>query len=133
MTLIEQQCKVIAAAMPGIVGSITGISEPDQWKDASLWVNILKTYKIMVSTPQILLNALQHGYINLGLNIGLVVFDEAHHAILKHPYNMIMQSFYHPIPPHKASRTNNEGYTRPAILGLTASPIYGRQILKSFE
>lgn len=132
MTLIEQQCKVIASAMPGIVGSITGASEPDQWKDASLWANILKTYKIMVSTPQILLNALQHGYVNLALHIGLVVFDEAHHAVSNHPYNMIMRSFYHPIPLQRGTRARDDDAARPAILGLTASPVYGRQISKAF-
>ena len=61
---------------------------------------------------------------DLGKDIGLLVFDEAHHAIAKHPYNMIMQQFYFTLD----RRTHNSGSNervRPMILGLTASPIYG--------
>ena len=85
----------------------------------------------MVSTPQVLLDALRHGYINLGRDIGLIVFDEAHHAIAKHPYNMIMKSFYHPLPSREDAFT--EDLIRPTILGLTASPIYGGHVEKSFR
>lgn len=131
VTLIDQQRDVIARAIPVRVGSISGAAEPDQWKDASLWAKILKEYRIMVSTPQILLNALHHGYLSLGRDIGLIVFDEAHHAVDKHPYNMIMQAFYHSLPPREDLQSAD--LARPAVLGLTASPIYGGQVQTAFQ
>ncbi|EKM51767.1 uncharacterized protein PHACADRAFT_150441 [Phanerochaete carnosa HHB-10118-sp] len=132
VALIEQQRDVIAAAIPVSVGLISGASAPDQWKDADLWLNILSQHRIVVSTPQILLDALRHGYINLGKHISLLVFDEAHHAMSKHPYNEIMRGFYHPLPPRHGC--DIQAIVRPAILGLTASPIYSASdIAKSFR
>lgn len=61
-----------------------------------------------------------------------MVFDEAHHATGKHPYSMIMKNFYMNLP----SRTNLTGPTdrvRPAVLGLTASPIYGGNVDVAFR
>jgi endoribonuclease Dicer len=131
VALIEQQRDVIASAIPVPVGLISGASAPDQWKDRKLWSGILEKYRIMVSTPQILLDALRHGYIHLGRDISLLVFDEAHHATSKHPYNEIMKAFYHPLPPREDHIT--EEPVRPAVLGLTASPIYGGDIGKAFR
>lgn len=131
VTLIEQQREVIAAAVPVPVGLISGASAPDQWKDVALWTNILAKYRIMVSTPQIFLDALRHGYIVMGRDISLIVFDEAHHATSKHPYNEIMKGFYHPLPPRQGH--NIDDIVRPSILGLTASPIYGGDIGKAFR
>lgn len=125
VALIEQQKAVIASAIPVPVTLISGRSAPDQWKDANLWAKFLTDYRIVVSTPQILLDALRHGYVRLGRDISLLIFDEAHHATSKHPYNEIMKSFYMPLP-------NTSGEVRPAILGLTASPIYGGDIGKAF-
>lgn len=45
-------------------------------------------------------------------DIGLMIFDEAHHCKSDHPYNQLLQDFYHPLDPA----------LRPQILGLTASP-----------
>jgi hypothetical protein len=45
--------------------------------------------------------------------IGLLVFDEAHHCSKDHPYAQIMEDFYH----------TAELEQRPKVLGLTASPI----------
>ena len=86
-----------------------------------------------MSTPQILLDALRHGYVQLGRDISLLVFDEAHHAVYKHPYNEIMRSFYHALPPRQEGV--DQPLVRPAVLGLTASPIYGggHKIEESFR
>ncbi|KIP08582.1 hypothetical protein PHLGIDRAFT_87922, partial [Phlebiopsis gigantea 11061_1 CR5-6] len=131
VTLIEQQKDAIRAVCPGPVGLISGASAPDQWKDAALWSKILSDHRVMVSTPQILLDALRHGYILMGRDISLLVFDEAHHATSKHPYNEIMRGFYHCLPPREGRDLND--ITRPFILGLTASPIYGGNIGKAFR
>lgn len=125
VALIEQQRCAIKSHLSVPVGLITGDAAPDQWKDASLWSRVLKSNRIIVSTPQILLDALSHSYVSLETHISLLVFDEAHHAVSRHPYNEIMNRFYRTIPPSQL--------TRPAILGLTASPIYGGRMQKAFR
>ncbi|EPQ54406.1 P-loop containing nucleoside triphosphate hydrolase protein [Gloeophyllum trabeum ATCC 11539] len=128
VALCEQQRDVIDKALPVSVGIISGSLEPDQWKDPALWRRVLDTHRVMVSTPQVLLDALRHGYINLGKDIGLIVFDEAHHAVDNHPYNRIMKEFYFALP----RRPHGMGM-RPMILGLTASPIYGGHVEQAFR
>ena len=32
--------------------------------------------------------------------VALLIFDEAHHAVKRHPYNLIMQEFYHQVSMH---------------------------------
>lgn len=132
MTLCEQQRTFIAKAIPVGVGFISGASEPDQWKDKALWDRLLATNKVVVSTPQVLLNALRHGYVSMGRDISLVVFDEAHHALGDEPYNQIMKEFYF----HLAPKVQGDGLAaivRPVILGLTASPVYGGNVERAFR
>ena len=83
----------------------------------------------MISTPQVFLDALRHGYISLGRDISLLVFDEAHHAVDNHPYNRIMVEFYFDLP----RRDQHLLEVRPMVLGLTASPIYGGDVRKAFR
>ena len=108
---------------------VSGANEPDQWKNAALWDRVLKTHRIMISTPQVFLDALRHGYISLGRDISLLVFDEAHHAVENHPYNRIMVEFYFDLP----CRESQSVEVRPMVLGLTASPIYGGNVQKAFK
>ncbi|OCH83851.1 P-loop containing nucleoside triphosphate hydrolase protein, partial [Obba rivulosa] len=131
VALVQQQREVIASAIPVSVGIISGACEPNQWKDANLWRKILQTHRIMVTTPQVLLDALHHAYVDLGRDISLLVFDEAHHAVKVHPYNAIMSNFYFDLPQRNASH-GSQDRVRPMILGLTASPIYGGNVDKSF-
>lgn len=121
---MEQQRDVIATQIPVPVGLVSGASDPDQWKNPLLWRKILDSHRVMVTTPQVLLDALRHGYVNLGADISLLIFDEVHHAGKNHPYNAIMQEFYHTLPPRDSSAAS-ENHVRPMILGLTASPIFG--------
>ncbi|KAI0647805.1 P-loop containing nucleoside triphosphate hydrolase protein [Trametes meyenii] len=132
VALVEQQYEVIKTAIPVSVGLVSGASEPNQWKDASLWRKILSTHQIMVTTPQVLLDALHHAYVDLGTDVGLLIFDEAHHATGKHPYNMIMKNFYSSLPP-RTNLTHPEDRVRPVVLGLTASPIYGGNVDVAFR
>ncbi|KAJ3808003.1 hypothetical protein F5876DRAFT_46960 [Lentinula aff. lateritia] len=136
VALCEQQCNVMKGALHVSVGLITGALAPDQWKDANLWKAVLNTHQVMVSTPQILLDALRHGYIIMG-DIGLIIFDEAHHAVNDDPYNRIMQEFYHPLPARDRSladvMSRQRRLERPMIMGLTASPIFGGNVDKSFR
>ncbi|KIK51892.1 hypothetical protein GYMLUDRAFT_251655 [Collybiopsis luxurians FD-317 M1] len=68
-----------------------------------------------------LLDALHHGYILMGVNIDLIIFDEVHHAVGHDPYNRIMREFYHKLPATDLSLT-----------GLTASPVFGGNVDKAF-
>ncbi|KAF9553265.1 P-loop containing nucleoside triphosphate hydrolase protein [Agrocybe pediades] len=131
VALCEQQKNVIKSYLPVSVGIVSGSNEPDQWKDASLWERVLRTHRVMISTPQVFLDALRHGYISLGNDISLLIFDEAHHAVDNHPYNRIMMEFYFALPPR--TEDNSDGPVRPMVLGLTASPIYGGNVIKAFE
>ncbi|KAH9933177.1 P-loop containing nucleoside triphosphate hydrolase protein [Epithele typhae] len=132
VALVEQQYQVIKTAIPVSVGQVSGASEPNQWKDAHLWRQILSSHRIMVTTPQVLLDALHHGYVIMGLDIGLIVFDEAHHAIGKHPYNMIMKNHYHDLP-RRGTIQDPNSLVRPMVLGLTASPTYGSNVEAAFR
>jgi endoribonuclease Dicer len=73
-------------------------------------------------TAQIFLNILRHSFLKMA-SVGLLILDECHHAVKKHPYSLIMQEFYHPAPPEQ----------RPTIFGMTASPVNLKgQALKVF-
>jgi len=122
---------VLEKHIPVSVGIVSGANEPNQWKNAALWERVLQTHRIMVSTPQVILDALRHGYINLGRDISLIIFDEAHHAVDKHPYNRIMKEFYFELPLCHSDQSST--VVRPMILGLTASPIYGGNVDNSFR
>ena len=132
VALCEQQKNVVADHIPVSVGIISGANEPGQWKKAALWERVLQTHRIMISTPQVLLDALRHGYISLGRDISLLVFDEAHHAVDNHPYNRIMMEFYFDLP-RRDQLLQHPFDVRPMVLGLTASPIYGGDVLKAFR
>lgn len=131
--LCEQQRDVIANALPLSVGLISGSLEPDQWKSPNLWKKALASHRIIVTTPQVLLDALRHGYVNLGRDIGLLVFDEAHHAADRHPYNMIMREFYDNCQPRSENNPQDQDDVRPFVLGLTASPIFGGNVRDAFK
>ncbi|KAJ7170731.1 hypothetical protein C8R43DRAFT_1094448 [Mycena crocata] len=133
VALCEQQRLVIQTAIPVSVGLISGSIEPEQWKDAALWRSVLTTHRIMVTTPQVLLDALRHGYISLGKDIGLLIFDEAHHAVDNHPYNRIMLEFYFDCPSRATFPSYQGENAQPMVLGLTASPIYGGNVVSAFR
>lgn len=75
-------------------------------------------------TAQILLNILRHSIIKMD-SIHLLILDECHHAVKKHPYSLVMSEFYHTTPKEK----------RPAVFGMTASPVNlkGRSFLTSLS
>lgn len=70
--------------------------------------------QVLVMTPQMFLNLLQHAYMNMS-DLALLIFDECHHSTKNHPYTLIMNCYYHTIP---------ENATRPKIFGMTASPLF---------
>ncbi|KAH0543885.1 hypothetical protein FGG08_001786 [Glutinoglossum americanum] len=117
VSLCQQQHDVIRSQMPAIeVRFLSGADNVDRWRDQSIWDAVLKNVRVVVSTHQVLYDALMHGFVQLG-KLALLVFDEAHHCVESHPANRIMQDFYHPA----LRRDGKEGV--PHILGISASPI----------
>jgi superfamily II DNA or RNA helicase len=74
--------------------------------------NCLFSLQVLVMTAQILLNILRHSIIKMEA-INLLILDECHHAVKKHPYSLVMSEFYHTTPKDK----------RPTVFGMTASPV----------
>jgi endoribonuclease Dicer len=68
--------------------------------------------QVFVMTAQILLNILRHSIVRMEA-IHLLVLDECHHAVKKHPYSLVMSEFYHIAPKD----------SRPCVFGMTASPV----------
>ncbi|KAG0708464.1 hypothetical protein DFH29DRAFT_892712 [Suillus ampliporus] len=136
VALCEQQHRVIKDNMQVPVGLIHGALEPKQWTDISLWKRVLENNRVIVSTPQVLLDALSHGYVHMGLDIGFLVFDEAHHADRNHPMSCIMRGFYFSLPPRLPAVSGSSEPAReerPMILGLTASPMFGGNATTAFR
>ncbi|TVY60883.1 Dicer-like protein [Lachnellula suecica] len=114
VSLCSQQFEYIKSQIPSVqVKFLSGADGVDRWTEQSLWDAVLKNVKIVVSTYQILLDALTHGFLGME-SLGLIVFDEAHNCVGKHPGAKIMLDFYHP--------RKSQGEV-PLILGLTASPV----------
>ncbi|KAJ9053924.1 Dicer-like protein 1 [Entomophthora muscae] len=113
--LVFQQSAVIEANVPYRTTKLCGELGVDFW-DMAKWQELISNSDILIMTAQIFLNMLRHAYITMN-DICLLVFDECHHTQKKHPYNVIMQEFYHPLTSRRY---------RPKIFGMTASPLGGR-------
>lgn len=114
--MTQQQHAFITSQLPTYsFRLITGADNAEYWSSKAVWDAALLNQNGVVSTPQVLLNALKHAFFPLSI-ISLLVFDEAHHCIRDHPYNKIMTLAYHPIRAKDANEV-------PHILGLTASPM----------
>lgn len=113
---------------------LSGNDNVDYWTEQSVWDGVLKNVRIALSTHQVLLDALTHGFVEMN-KLALLIFDEgvnnmelekassttnpkkAHHCVAKHPANLIMTNFYR-------SLIQSHGKTHlPRILGLSASPV----------
>ncbi|KAF9600916.1 hypothetical protein IFM89_013823 [Coptis chinensis] len=109
--LVYQQAEVIREGTGYKVGHYCGEMGQDFW-DARRWQREFESKQVLVMTAQILLNILRHSIIKMEA-IDLLILDECHHAVKKHPYSLVMSEFYHTTQKEK----------RPAIFGMTASPV----------
>ncbi|KAI0506601.1 dicer-like protein 2 [Xylaria bambusicola] len=114
VALCEQQFKVIGSQIGAFpIKMLNGADNIDAWFDKRIWSDYLSNVRVVVSTYQILSDAITHAFVQIS-QLCLIVFDEAHHCIGKHPGCKIMALY----------RINKDnGMPCPAILGLTASPI----------
>ncbi|CAN8103593.1 unnamed protein product [Discula destructiva] len=114
-SLCNQQFEVIHKQIPQVQSKlIVGDDDVDSWSIAT-WDTALINVKIVITTHQVLLDALLHGFVNFS-SLALLVFDEAHNCINNHPYSRIMREFYW--------TSKNKRDPVPHILGLTASPVF---------
>uniref|UniRef100_A0A803M389 Endoribonuclease Dicer homolog 1 n=1 Tax=Chenopodium quinoa TaxID=63459 RepID=A0A803M389_CHEQI len=109
--LVYQQAEVIREQTGYSVGHYCGEMGQDFW-DTRRWQREFESKQVLVMTAQILLNILRHSIIKMEC-IHLLILDECHHAVKKHPYSLVMSEFYHTTPKEK----------RPAVFGMTASPV----------
>ncbi|KAF9877825.1 dicer-like protein 2 [Colletotrichum karsti] len=120
VSLCAQQIAVLKSQIPAVqMKFLSGDDNVDAWSDQSVWDAVLLNVRVVVSTYQILLDALSHAFVRLE-RLSLLVFDEAHNCVGKSPGSRIMTNFYHP---HK-----HDGRVVPHIMGLTASPTFGSKV-----
>ncbi|KAF4971740.1 hypothetical protein FSARC_1539 [Fusarium sarcochroum] len=114
VSLCEQQFNVIHRQIPSVsMKLLTGHLNIDAWSP-EVWPRILHGTRIVVSTFDILRDALDHAFVRMDM-LALVVFDEVHNCVKNSSGRKIMINFYHE---HK-----DAGRPVPGILGLTASPV----------
>ncbi|KIK64522.1 hypothetical protein GYMLUDRAFT_241067 [Collybiopsis luxurians FD-317 M1] len=75
------------------------------------------SWSLIESWYPLLLDALRHGCIPMGVDVGLIIFDEAHHAVDNDSYNRIIQ----------------RQMRRLMIMNLTTSPIFGGNVDEAFR
>ncbi|KAH6756960.1 dicer-like 1 [Perilla frutescens var. hirtella] len=109
--LVYQQAEVIRERTGFQVGHYCGEMGQDFW-DARRWQREFESKQVLVMTAQILLNILRHSIVKMEA-ISLLILDECHHAVKKHPYSLVMSEFYHTTQKEK----------RPSVFGMTASPV----------
>ncbi|XP_050238979.1 endoribonuclease Dicer homolog 1 [Mercurialis annua] len=109
--LVYQQAEVVRDRTGFQVGHYCGEMGQDFW-DTRRWQREFESKQVLVMTAQILLNILRHSIIKME-SINLLIMDECHHAVKKHPYSLVMSEFYHTTPKEK----------RPSVFGMTASPV----------
>ncbi|KAK8171094.1 hypothetical protein BKA80DRAFT_305901 [Phyllosticta citrichinensis] len=115
--LCDQQARLFERCLPAYqLRFLSGKDNVDSWSNQGIWDAVLKETRIVVSTPQILHDALSHGFVKMS-KIALLIFDEAHMCRGRHPASKIMQDFYH------SNRLHDEQTSLPHILGLTATPV----------
>lgn len=76
VALCTQHHAVLTTQLPAVQSKLlSGADGVDRWTHRSLWDAVLKGVKIVVSTHQILLDALSHAFVKFG-TLSLLVFDE---------------------------------------------------------
>lgn len=75
VSLCDQQFGVIQTQIPSVLPKIiTGSAAVDSWSN-STWEGVLVNVKLVVTTHQVLLDALLHGFVQMS-SLALIIFDE---------------------------------------------------------
>ena len=76
VALGAQQFDVIRSQIPSVhCKFFCGSDDVDAWSTQEIWDAVLRNVRIVVSTYQILLSALQHAFVKLK-SLALIIFDE---------------------------------------------------------
>ncbi|KAI0011677.1 hypothetical protein F4779DRAFT_571644 [Xylariaceae sp. FL0662B] len=114
VVLAEQQFRVLRSQIPAVqIKLLIGADNVHTWTETRIWDDYLRNVRIMVSTYQVLLDAITHAFVRFD-RLSLLVIDEAHNCSGQHPCREIMARYWD----NKAG-----GLPVPSILGLTASPV----------
>ncbi|KAK5330969.1 Dicer-like protein 2 [Exophiala xenobiotica] len=112
--LAQQQHHVLSSQLPQYqMRTLLGHDNVHLWRTQKVWDLALADMNVIISTPQVLLDALRNAFVRLE-DIALLVVDEAHHCHSGSPSAQIMLQHYHRL---KSDQPQNV----PHILGLTAS------------
>ncbi|GAB1312939.1 Dicer-like protein 2 [Madurella fahalii] len=116
VSLALQQFEVIRAQIPGVQSKfICGADNIEAWASRpGVWDEVLFNIRIVVSTYQILFDAVSHAFVPLK-SLSLIVIDEAHNCVKMNAVARLMNEHY--------SVEKAGGRPVPHILGLTASPL----------
>ncbi|KAF5880016.1 putative ATP-dependent RNA helicase DDX58, partial [Clarias magur] len=90
---------------------VTGVC--GDMEDVSLRT-LVSSSDVLVMTPQILVNALQHGEVTSLETFTLLLLDECHNTTGKHPYNNIMGLYI-------TTKNTTHTHSLPQVVGFTAS------------
>jgi ERCC4-related helicase len=76
VALCQQQYEVFKANLPGYgIQMLSGQDGVDHWAEQSIWDAVLYNVRIVMSTPQVLYDALAHGFVKMS-QLALLIFDE---------------------------------------------------------
>lgn len=76
LTLCHQQYLVLKSQIPNVqVKFLSGNDGVDRWSEQSLWDSVLQNVRIVVSSYDILRDALTHGFVTME-QLALIVIDE---------------------------------------------------------
>jgi len=92
VALVAQQCSQYQKYMTSDI-KIDGLSGEETESAKMSLDKVISRNDVMVMTPQILLNALEEEHIDSLGAFSLIIFDECHHTMKDHPYNLIMSKY----------------------------------------
>jgi ERCC4-related helicase len=76
VALCEQQYEVFKTNLPGYgIQMLSGQDGVDHWTEQSIWDTVLRNVRIVMSTPQVLYDALAHAFVKMS-QLALLIFDE---------------------------------------------------------
>jgi endoribonuclease Dicer len=122
--LVMQQCKFLKKFISASIEEYYGEKRLDgklldAW-DKEIWARELEKNQILVMSPAILVDMLNHSFICVN-SIKMIVFDECHHATGKHPYSQVLDKLKDTV--HRDIK----------ILGLTASIVQNKCTSQNFK
>lgn len=76
ISLCSQQFEVLKTQIPEVqIKFLSGDDNVDSWSDQQTWDAVLLNVRVVVSTYQILLDAMSHAFVPMS-RLSLIVFDE---------------------------------------------------------